>query len=70
MNDPLHPPPSEEERRRKIIIDSQVSRAAGRGIRALMNDELSAKQVRDLTALDQEYLERLREIAPDLVPED
>lgn len=57
---------SEEERRRKIIIDSQVARAAARGIEMAVKGDLTGEEARALIALDEEYLSRCRGICPAL----
>lgn len=59
----------DEDRDRKIIIDSQVVQVANRGIAAMIRGELTPQQIRALIQCDRDYLEEVREIAPDLVPE-
>jgi hypothetical protein len=53
---------SEEERRRKIIIDSELIRAAAQDQARAMNGWMSGDEGRALIALDEEWLERRREI--------
>lgn len=60
-------PESEEERNRKIIIDSKVARAANRGIHGAVRGNLTSQQLQQWTALDEDYLRRAQEIAPDLL---
>lgn len=63
MPDPVTPPLTEEERRRKIILDSQVSATAARGIEELENRKLTPQQVRELIRLDEEYLSNVERVS-------
>lgn len=54
---------TEEERRRKIILDSQVSATAARGIEELENHKLTPNQVRELIRLDEEYLKNVERVS-------
>lgn len=50
----------EEERRRKMIIDGEVARLAVDNIVRISAGELTIEQVREMTAIDQEWLRKTR----------
>lgn len=52
----------EERRREKIIADSEVASAALEDQRRCLRGEYTPEQERALTALDEEWLERRKEI--------